>query len=300
MSVETVAKNLPPQFIHTKLIDRFVITMVINDLPRFIESIPINLPRAFEQEFAEKMHNQAKGVVPIIVASHTSHMDALPLAKTAKMLVEINHCFSDINQLQGFVIPVASSMATGHQGSVVKEGTERMQQIVSQKYHLEAVPYTRHRDTEKYGLKRDNNVSSMLNLVRKVKERHGIAIFPEATMQAGRIKKNGLPNATERYGMQEFKDMEGITRIVSLAGKEPLYIPVGIDGGFRLESPDNNRPTLAYLGEIFLSRPAETKLVSVRVGLPITREGLGDQNINDFLGKKVAMLLPQEARGVYA
>lgn len=280
-------------------VDEVIISQTIKELPRFTQAIPIVFPDKFPELFKEKMCDKTRKVVPILISSHTSHLDGLPLVALTTKLLTMSDSLLGQGILKGFKIPIASSMKTGDQGSVVREGTIRMQNIMSQQFNLEAIPYTRDKDKAKYGLK-GNNLGSMLRLVRGAKNGYGIADFPEATMQGGRIKKNILFGEPERFGLQEFNDIEEISEIARMAGKEPLYIPVGIDGGFRLESPDNNRLTLAYLTEIFLTHPSPTTLVSVRVGTPIFQEEIGSKNINTFLGEKVAQLLPEQARGVYA
>ncbi len=291
-------KKLPHQFIGTKLVDRLVVSQIIKEMPRFIQAIPVVFPDDFTTTYANKIHGETKEVVPVIVSSHTAHLDCLPLAGVAKTLTAMINRIGE-RRLQGFIVPIAASMETGNQGSIVKEGAERIGKITAQQYNLQALSYARAKDKEKYDIP-GNPQEFIRDLTGQARNGYGVAVFPESTMQAGRTKKHKLLGKTERFGMQEFKYMEAIAIIIRRTGKVPLYIPVGIDGGFRLESPDNNRPTLPYLGEIFLTHPHHTKLVSVRVGLPISHEEIGSADINDFLGKKVAALLPPEARGVYS
>ena len=110
----------------------------------------------------------------------------------------------------------------------------------------------------------------------------------------------------KRHGMQPFTNMHDIPIMFLRARKLPLYIPIGIDRGYNIESPENNMPTPRYMWQAFFTHPRETKLVSVRIGLPITHEELMEEarqpgnDANYILGRKVAALLPQKARGVYA
>ncbi len=296
MSAEISVGKKPDQSIANRLINRLIVSRMIEDLPRFTQAIPIAFPNEFEEQLEEKMLDER--ITPIIVSSHTSHADGIPLAALTKRLKSMSDHVSATDRLKGFVIPIASSMESGHQGSIVKEGTDRLRDIVKNAYNLETLAYTRDKDVKQYGL--SQNAKFAISFFRRVRDGHGVAVFPEGTMQAGRTKKYHL-FGFEQYGMQEFKELEDVARNVIRAGKVPLYIPVGIYGGFRIESPNNNRLTFAYLNEILLTHPAQTKLVSVKVGAPIAQSEVDpDQNINSFLGKKVAQLLPPEARGVYA
>src|SRR3989344_7940778 len=115
----SLAERLPALAL-TGRIDKTVIDGIMRDLPRIIESIPVQFTPEFIDEYIEKINQMGKNVRPIIVSSHTSHMDGPPLASVSKKIIDFNNSVFPENQLQGFVIPVASSMLTGHQGSIVK------------------------------------------------------------------------------------------------------------------------------------------------------------------------------------
>ncbi|MDO8583086.1 MAG: hypothetical protein Q7R51_00975 [bacterium] len=299
MSAERqVEGKSPQQSTGHQSVDGLIVSQAVKDLPRFIQSIPFVFPDEFIATYAMKISDKTKGFLPIIVSSHTSHLDGLPLSVVAKILTDMTNLISGEHRLKGFTVPIAASMETGNQGSIVKKATEHIKKIMAQQYNLQTMPYVRAKDEKQYDIPRDRH-KFLRDLTEQVRNGYGLALFPEATMQGGRTKRR-IFGRTERFGMQEFKYMEAIAAIAKRTGKEPLYIPIGIDGGFRLESPDNNRPTLAYLREIFLTQPAQTKLVNARVGLPITQKEIGSADINDFLGKTVAGLLPEKARGVYA
>ncbi|MEK7517309.1 MAG: hypothetical protein AAB583_02075 [Patescibacteria group bacterium] len=286
-------------------VTRLTIHLMAKDLPRFISSIPVEYPSGFQEEYLNAFRLGGK-ITPIIVASHTSHMDGAPLASITKTLTDLtNSLTGETDGFKGFVIPIASSMRSGHQGDMVKMGILEMEEITEEQFHLMTIDYTRKSDTQRYGL--NSNLPTYINgLKQKVEEGYGIAVFPEGTMTAGRSERRSLIGKSQRFGMQKFKDMNTLIKLSEDMGNKILLIPVGIHGGYRLESPDNNRPTTRYLIETVLRHPTnlwhptKTSLVRVKVGLPINYENVSVEDINTFLGETVAALLPPEARGVYA
>ena len=290
-----------PQGIRFPLTDKvhqLVIEGIARNLPGFIESIPIEFTPTFADEYQKKARELSFNFRPVIVASHTSHMDGAPLASVVKTITDFNNLYSPKNPLKGFFVPIASSMETGHQGNTVKEGLEKMKQIIESYYHLGIVSYTRDKDQRNYGLSK-NTMRYILELTKRIKAGQGLAVFPEATMQGGRVQEKTLFGKDKRFGMQEFKNLQDIAEVIQRLGFQPLIIPVGINGGYQLENPDNNRFTKEFLAEIFLTRPTTTNLINAKVGNPVTLNEIAQEDINHFLGKMVARLLPQEARGVY-
>lgn len=312
MSVERVVhrkKILDPLGLRNFVAEKIVVPIMVKDMPRLISAIhPIFDPR-FEEEYAKRMRE--KNITRIAVCSHTSHMDGPPLAAVIRELTNIDNKISSDSATTYFIVPIAISMETGDQGEVVQRATQRLTDFMSEKHLIKARPYTRDKDIE-IGIA-DNTYKFMKQLIQDIRDGNDIAIFPEATMQAGRSGKRNilqilLFQKPKRHGMQPFKDIDVLARAVQAAGNEPMYVFVGIDGGFNLEDPSKRRPTLRYMKEAYITHPKKTKLVSVRVGLPMTHQELmeeakqqGNDNpdINHLLGRKVAPLLPPQARGVY-
>lgn len=311
----TVEQSASPIYLIKRRLEKTVADRIIPrlaaDLPRFLDSIhPVYAPD-FEKIYREIIADGNK--TPILLSGpHGAHTDGLGLAVVVHTLTLAANEAAGHEILKGFILPIAESMRTGNQGAILKEATNDAERFLAEK-RLSIPSYTRGKDRKEHGLV-SNNIGFMRALVADIQAGNGIAVFPEASVKSGRIKTKPFWDLLlfKRYGMQEFTgvNFDAIKRCVRMAGKEPLYIPISVYGGFNVISPVTRFPTIPFLVESLVTHPTETNLILVNVGLPLTDEEvaqeLGENGkakdphaINHFLGRKVAALTPPHARGVY-
>lgn len=248
----------------------------------------------------------SEGHRPIIVANHQSHADGFILRGVVRYLRELSIDQNGRPKLEGCVMPVAASMVSGHQNKIL-QGVYHLTYEAMLRRGIICMPYTRSADEKKYGLK--PNIGEVKRMRRVINNNSGLGLvdFPEARVEGGRCIKGGWPDQIK--GMIELED-DALTnpyRMMVCDGREPFFLPVGIDGSHRIFSPDTYAPKtwLAYL--TFLG--VGLHLASVRIGIPITAQKLQSNlgsnwltaggELNRFVMGRVAALVPEHARGVY-
>lgn len=260
----------------------------------------------FEDAFREAMKDN--NTIPILISSHEGHPDGISAAVLSKKLTNLASEVRD-GTFPGFQLIIAASIKTGHQGQLLKEIITQGERDYLPRYRLRLLDLVRKKDVEKYKM-RPNKIPFMRGLIKAIRADNGLIFFPEASVEGGRRIKSG-PNKNHIKGMQEFNgvDFDLIIEAVQKNHKKPLFIPVGSYGAFNIVDPDHNRLPLKTIAA--LVNPVNQRLMWVKVGLPITyatlvndmqkqgQEVISD-NIGNFLGLKVAELLPPHARGVYA
>ncbi len=229
------------------------------------------------------------------------------------------------NPHPGFNYIVASSLVEGDQSTFLKKGWDAASPILED-HHLHAVPITREKDIVKYGTRRI--LSSTRKLKSGIQKGIGIFLHAEGRVEAGRHEKGSfLDEVLERnteniYGMQEFEQgaLSRLVKLIEDGGKEAYILPVGIHGGFRIINPTKNWPTKNLLRAVFGKN--NQALVDVQCGKPIRVENLRqrflqeisskepnltpeqktkafENTLNEFIGKRVAELIPEYARGIH-
>lgn len=193
----------------------------------------------------------------------------------------------------GFVVPVAKSLIDGGQGYFLQRLFQEVEKKILNKNHLYVVKHTRIKDQEVYGTS-PNRMEYMEEMRMKIGAGYGVMIFPEG--EAGR-------------GMTNFKrdSLPVIIKLAQREGRQPVFIPVGVSGDPKVFYT-SKVPTLeAVRAGLQMNDGA---LIDVRVGMPIALGEIDggfvlDRNpgniarLNQFLGEKVAELLPEEERGVF-
>ncbi len=248
-----------------------------------------------------------EGYFPIVYANHTSHYDGRPLAKTTKQIIDlINQVLPEERRFKGFVLPVATSIDSGDQSSALQKYFHDNVGVKLAQDMLFTTDYTREKDQKTYGLP-----SNMLSFARTMKQyirsRHGIAVFPEATVEGGRSKKGWIGV----NGMQEFeeKTIKTMAKLIIGEGLTPVFIPIGIYGSNRIFSPNTLQPPNSTIIRALL--PGLPRgLVKTQVGIPIgwddmitwlkvNNQEIDEHSINNALASKLATLLPGSAKGVF-
>jgi hypothetical protein len=284
---------------------------------RWTDSLEDRIYKATSVSFLPGVRQQiAKTVKPgniiIAYANHESHYDGRPLGKVTHQIMDlVNEVLPEEAKYKGFVLPKATSIDTGDQDSMLQKYSEEHIKEKMARDMLYTVDYTREKDQQQYGLS-----PNMLTFTRKmkgyIKSGHGIAVFPESTVQGGRNMNRGkLDPRIKIYGMQPFeeKTMEVMTRLAMNEGLVPTFVPIGIYGTFRAYSPDTLKtPTTTITRAILPFLPRG--LAKVTVGSPIrwaemveilnaNQMPVNPTSINDFLGRHLAPLVPKPARGIY-
>ncbi len=241
---------------------------------------------------------------PIVYANHESHMDGGALVKVSQLLNKPG------NIPMEFKLPLAASLRTGDQSSKHTEFYNAMKPWMIEN-HIHPVEVAREADREKYNIKAATDQSRELLSIPS--SRDGIMIFPQGSVQAGRIN----PETGKRFGMIEVKNdliPRIVRRSVAQHSKDVAFLPVAIHGTYRLFDPGvpNDSSTAHITREAKQSlmkkhmgfRP---KLATAIIGEPFTTEEL-EQNgidlrdkeaINTFLMNRIAEMLPEDARGYY-
>jgi hypothetical protein len=279
---------------------------------KIAQEIKPDFPEGFKEAFTKIM--QDKNVIPIIVSTHEGHGDGTTTAALSLIFTDwINESRSNDEQFRGFVLPIASSMMTGHQSLLVKHSLEKTLELMP-KYHLFLSGYTREKDRSTYGIEDDNQENTNITTAVMTRDTEriadGFAIYPAAGIEAGRMGTD-----QKRKGMQKF-DWQKIHRQIKIMEKrynrKVLIIHCGSHGAFNITDPSNdNRPTKKALKATFIPFSTEGRnIMSVKVKMPMFYQEIEElllsngldptaENIGDFIGKTLAQLVPKEARGVY-
>ncbi len=238
--------------------------------------------------------------VPVIYANHQSHADGVVLT----LLIERIRKNLPSGRLNGFLCPVAASMASGDQNDRVQGGTFLFEPFFNMIGFI-YVPIIREDDRRKYGMA-GSNQEAIEKLIYAPRDKYGLAVFPEGTVQGGRLQDDG-----KIYGMQKVEGGGILLRCVRFwqdQGKKIALLPVGIVNSYKTFDPDNYDVPESLLSMLSGESKAE-QMVDAVVGDPLTVEQINkdlgteidpkSQEHADFLMKKIAALLPEEARGYY-
>lgn len=283
---------------------------------RIMKPMVPEFPERFERVFEKEM--QDSNTVPILISSHQGHVDGLFAAVVSKKLKDMASKTIDLqgnnhgNRLQGFILPIAASIRTGHQGLLLKQGIIQAEKKYLPYYSLLLADYVRKKDEEKYGMQ-SNAFALTRYLAEKIREGYGVADFPEGSVQGGRQNEKGI------NGMQQidYDNLYTIIKIIKKQNRKPLFIPMCSYGAFKIINHNIDKKTNQPANRIGLKEfkvlvgSGTKNLMSVRIGMPIKDENLIEEltkqgekitprNIGDYLGKVIANLAPLDARGVYA
>jgi len=259
-----------------------------------------NFSKDSEENIKEYANLINKGHAPVIYSNHQSHTDGVIIA----ILIESIRKKVDPNKLKGFLCPVAASMASGDQHDRVQGGTFLFEPIFN-KLGFMYVPIIREDDRKKYGMEGSNR-DAIIKLLHAPSDNYGLIVFPEGTVKGGRIA-----NDNKIYGMQEVAGGGILLRCISFwqaQKKKSAMLPVGILNSYKTFDPDDYDVPKSLLDMIAGVGDVE-RVVDIEVGKPFTDEEyvkeLGSpldpksQNHIDLLMKKIAILLPDEAKGYY-
>lgn len=274
-------------------------------IERWSETIGIATEIDYRPGFTDQYVDAIKNnYFPVVIGNHDSQANAIALAKLAFILTgAANEVLPEDKRLEGFLLPLAKSLDAGKQGKWAKLAYDGTKPVL-EKYHLIPVLTATKNDVNQRGINR-NTSEFMHDMKRGIEEGYAIAVLPEGTVEGGRKGPDG-----KRLGMQPFVDISLETCIILARRykKQPtLFIPVGLEGGTQIHDPQTKLPhmnaLLAGLGF------GDARIAKIHVGLPIKSDGRelhelvkyhNWQDVNNFVGRAVADLIPEEMRGVYA
>lgn len=271
-------------------------------IERLASKTEIIYPQGFNEEYRSAIR---KGYFPIVISSHQGHIEVVTISFLTKHLVrEANDILPQGQKTKGFLLPVATSLATGDQDPRLKLLYDSARSIM-ERNGLFSVNLTRPKDVRNYGLLPNKREFFMGMLMRIDQGYTGIVIFPEGTVQAGRRKNDG-----KIHGMQAFEEgsVRNMISLVQSRNKNIIFIPVAISGGPDVFNQNTNVPSLKAFGALF---PGVSNGIKINVELPVKSDSeeisdlvkndtiQGNRQMNEFFAFRIASMLPNEERGVY-
>lgn len=303
MNVEqagSIRHTLPQEKTHYSIKEKIV--------EGWLERITLGVKIEYPPEFQDAYQKAIKAdKFPIIIANHGSLSGAFGLARLAEDFTTLaNDVLPQDQQIKGFLLPLATTVANGSMGKDIQEFYEISKPIIEAR-RLIPVHITRTKDVkngETWNFR--EFYSNMHNGIQN--GYGGIALFPEGTVESSRRDKAG-----NRKGMQPLQ--EGvIATMAELAGirkgHEIAIIAVGIKGDEKIFDPALNRPHLPIIPVGFFFPEGIMKVTVGNITLSTDpevseffksiKDRKNKEQLNSFFGRKIAELLSQEQRGVYA
>lgn len=301
MSTETRPENLTgyiPESLREKIAGVVLRPASTYVSERIIRHAQIELPEGFLTEYVMAIDSD---YAPILVSNHASHADAAVAAKLISLLRKIaNRTLPDDEQMMGFNVPLAKSLLTGHQGGYLRQaylGSEPV--IEANGFYAVPIARSQDQDPERYAMP-GNEREYLANTRRRMLAGFtGTVLFPEGTTEGGKIREDG-----KLVGMIPLQ-RNSISTHISLthryAHKKVVIITAGITGGIEAINPNTKRAPFRIIARV---RHADA--FKITAGGIIKEDDLDfaalkrPEEINDFIGRKIAELLPPPMRGVYA
>ena len=298
MSKETSPENLseyiPPGAIEITA-DRATHYIGRRLAEKIIARTTVERPASFNMLFSLAI---STGYLPIIVANHASHADGMAVSKVTRHLTRIAQASSPDGNFKGFSMPLAKSLLTGHQGWFLRM-MYHLAEKPMKRNGLFALPLVREKDIDMYKME-DNTREYLASFRRRVEGNYGgIMLFPEGTTEGGKKDEEG-----NFKGMQPFEEKSISAHMKLLkkhSGRRVVIIPAGITGGSEIiNSETKGIPLYSFLKILDLS------MLRITLGEIIPDDGSEfshlrtSDDINRFVGGRIARLLPSEMRGVYA
>lgn len=288
--------------------------LAVSELTRHKDKLLDIVPRfaqGFDAFFELYKNSLSQGYYPILYSNHQSHADVLVHTSLADSFTYLTNIANPDQKFPGFYLPYATSVGTGDQGTFLSEFLKQFEPSINDR-SLYLLPYTRQKDSIQYGTQ-TNNVTFLRSLVQVIRQGYGLSLLPEASVQGGR--KN--PQTGTIYGMQPFTgvDFEQIIKILDREGKKPVFIAIGIHGTYIWQSPEKRRANLGPAANLLLTHK-DLPLLHVLIGNPfvydslesisrlknigvLVRDYTSPAELTEVLAQKVAMILPNEARGFF-
>ncbi len=271
----------------------------------------------FDEQFKEAI----KFADPFVLYTHESQADGVGAAIVTENLVGLARETRRDNEIKGFVMTAAKSMLDGHQGWKLQVAFHVFNMLVSAK-GLKVYGFTREKDTKQYGMIA-KPIAEFKPMKRKMMEGYMPSLLLTGIVEGGRHDEGTDPE--DIHGLQRLTgpDILKLSRsLVSINnGREIAYIIVGLHGGFRLQSPNDDKryPTKeglgtyfgipekyiphvqmeANVGTIILASQIEERFGKNWMQADRKKDDVLVQAVNDYVMEEGALLVPPHARGVY-
>lgn len=246
------------------------------------------------EEFASLLNDR----FPIIYLNHQSHIDVGPMMEATDRLNRL------LEKPLYYNFPVAASTKE-QQGEKIGNYYAAFAPWIG-KHNINIIEVVRSKDRKEYSMEKTEEAYDELD--KTVFTDKGLVIFPEGTTTGGKInEKLGTRNGIVKIPNRRLPNMTRAS--INEAGREVAFLPVGVDGGYNIFDTRRNRIPLKAFVNIALNEVPFVKkhLATAVVGSPFTSTDMlnlgvdieDDTEVNTFLMKKVARLIPEEARGYY-
>jgi 1-acyl-sn-glycerol-3-phosphate acyltransferase len=286
-----------------------VIEWVVENIDHIEELFTLDFPLEYLDQAAELV---AQGCRIMLVANHQSHADVFPLALATSALTErVNLALTRVatmdNSFYGFIGPKAASVETGGQGSLIAGFFDQIEPWLLE-HMLDLVSIVR----GKYEKDESRTLKDLAVMTRKVRSgRYGLAILPEGTVEGGRLARR-VPS--RRHGIVESKPGLMSTLILKSLnrGKDVVVVPLGLDGGYRVFSPNYKLPSVITVGALGknIAGGSPLSVAKAVMGEPFLASSLNlpaeqtditsmHMEVNRQVMGMVSTLLPDRARGVF-
>lgn len=251
-----------------------------------------------QNNYIDQFYFLRQGKYPVVILNHQSLAEVGIAVEAADRMNKI--CNPKIK----FNLPVAASIKS-LQGGFIGNYYNAAKPWVEE-HGVEIILVARQKDKKEFNMEATSEEYE--RIANTVFENKGLMIFMEGETEGGRID----PLTGKRKGMTEIKNKQIPNQVrtsIQQAGLEVVFLPIGVNGGYEIFDPvTKSIPFKAKmnLGAQFVPF-ASPKMAQGIVGRPFTSTEMfesgidinDDQAINTFCAKKIAALLPEEARGFY-
>ena len=272
------------------------------------KATPIEFPPNSKNQYVQAIKD---GCIPILITNHSSDYDGIPAAMLTDMLTTLaNENLPLGEQLEGFLMITARSLQSEQQ-KIQRPGEtiifDALEHPFLSKHAIRPLFTTTKHDRTRDGSGLPKNSEEFAEELdpRLATGKFGVFLFPEATVNSGRLDKDG-----RRRGMQKFTPgaiAKYVTDIKELTGgRDVVIISAAISGGYKVYDHQTSRPTRKILAGF---RHGDPEVVTVTVSPPVrsrnnvvagfdaaasVKQKIG---IDRFFGRRIAAMLPPEERG---
>ena len=222
------------------------------------------------------------GKLPMIVVNHQSLADGPALTAITSQLDK------------RFNLPVAASIDGGLQGNLIQIVNSYLYPVMAQR-NLVSIPIISKGDVDKRNMAKGS--TGLFTLMKTVRNGYGFAMFPEGTVQGGRSNAEGVIN-----GLVTPSNPTAFTQMVMKfkeQGADPVVLPVGIDGSYKIFDPvENTFPNDILRMLIGYDKPRKIATITLGDLIPFSEVAVSGGS-DDFFMEHIARLLPEPARGAY-
>ncbi len=265
-------------------------------LPVFKSMVDVDFPQSHQKKLALYLD---EGYKIFSLSNHRSHADGLITSFVTEPL-------SEQFNLNGYLLIVAASLRTGHQGKVMKKFFLSLEECLSH-HSLRTVDMIRAADKD-LGVQ-GSNFEHLKQVLAAPAENIGVHMFPEGRLHGGRKKVDTNSNRFTNGMIAPDKETQKLVQKISTADNM-VILPMGILGTEKIFSPSGLFITKFFMQEFIKRQNPNHQLqpfTRVTIGEPFAVDELESQGVNvnnpqelteHYMGQ-IARLLPPEIQGQY-